>query len=306
MTCYLFTHFVGEANADGEQIYFSVSHDGLHWQDLNGHQPVLRSPLGDCGVRDPFLVRHPHTGRYYLMATDLCMFRRQDWAEAEHHGSRALIIWSSDDLIHWSAPRRVEVGAPQAGCVWAPESIWDSEQDAFLVFFASMVRLNGDTAPRQRIYAAYTHDFTTFADPFIYAQADNHLIDMTIVQDQGWYYRFTKDESTKKIIMERMRSLHARPERVESRLLADMPGLEGPECYQLPDGRWCLIADQFAARLGYLPLVTDDLSSGDFHRLAPGDYDLGQNVKRHGGVIAITEEEMQRLVHAYGSPAENN
>lgn len=61
MAGYLFVHFIGEKYPEGEQIYFSVSEDGLHWQDLNGGQPVLRSPLGELGVRDPFMVRHPQT-----------------------------------------------------------------------------------------------------------------------------------------------------------------------------------------------------------------------------------------------------
>lgn len=33
-TGYLFVHFIGEQK-DGEQVYFSVSRDGLHWQELH-------------------------------------------------------------------------------------------------------------------------------------------------------------------------------------------------------------------------------------------------------------------------------
>lgn len=296
MSCYLFVHFTGEGEPDGEQIYFSVSQDGLRWQDLNQGQPVLRSPLGDLGVRDPFLVRHPQTGRFYLMATDLCMYRRKDWHEAEHHGSRALIVWESGNLTDWSEPRRVEVGAPEAGCVWAPEAIWDAEEGAFLVFFASMTRLPGEEQPKQRIYAVHTRDFAVFTPARVYAQAENHLIDTTIVADQGWYYRFTKDETTKKILMERMRSLHGPAEAVPCDTLANLPGVEGPECYQLPDGRWCLIVDQFSKGLGYLPMVADSLASADFRILAGEDYDFGRTRKRHGGVIAIDRAQYEQLL----------
>ncbi|WFR61119.1 hypothetical protein P9222_21835 [Paenibacillus amylolyticus] len=45
---YLFVHFIGE-QADGEQVYFSYSEDGLHWKDLNGGLPVLFSDLGERG-----------------------------------------------------------------------------------------------------------------------------------------------------------------------------------------------------------------------------------------------------------------
>lgn len=53
---YLFVHFTGESES-GEQIYFSLSRDGLHWEDVNHGEPVLRSEIGEKGVRDPFLIR---------------------------------------------------------------------------------------------------------------------------------------------------------------------------------------------------------------------------------------------------------
>lgn len=49
---YLLAHFIGE-QPDGEQVYFSYSEDGLHWKDLNGGQPVLRSDLGEKGGKRP-------------------------------------------------------------------------------------------------------------------------------------------------------------------------------------------------------------------------------------------------------------
>ena len=38
---YLFVHFIGES-PEGEQVYFALSRDGLHWQDLNEQNPVIR------------------------------------------------------------------------------------------------------------------------------------------------------------------------------------------------------------------------------------------------------------------------
>ena len=59
---------------------------------------------------------------------------------------------------------------------------------------------------------------------------------------------------------------------------------------------WCLIADQFMAGKGYLPMVTENLSSGDFRILSPDEYDMGQTKKRHGGILQITDEEYERLL----------
>ena len=40
MSSFLFVHFTGEGAEDGEQIYFSVSKDGMNWNDLNGGNPA--------------------------------------------------------------------------------------------------------------------------------------------------------------------------------------------------------------------------------------------------------------------------
>ncbi len=105
---YLFVYFIGE-NEDpvelaGEQIYMSVSRDGLHWKDLQS-KPVLKSGLGMKGVRDPYAVRDPKTGRVYLIATDLRIDAGEGWDTAQYRGSRDIIIWESDDLVHWSKER---------------------------------------------------------------------------------------------------------------------------------------------------------------------------------------------------------
>ena len=104
MAGYLFVHFTGEQK-DGEQIYFSVSRDGLHWTDLNDGKPVLYSHIGECGVRDPFPVKNPLNGRYYLIATDLRIEKGEGWQAAQERGSRDIIIWESEDLVHWEKER---------------------------------------------------------------------------------------------------------------------------------------------------------------------------------------------------------
>ncbi len=295
MAGYLFVHFIGEQK-DGEQVYFSLSKDGLNWNDLNDGKPVLFSHIGEQGVRDPFIVRDEANKKFYLIATDLRIEAGKGWTAAQLEGSRDLIVWESEDLINWSEERSVTVGVDVAGCVWAPESVYDKEKEAFFVFWASRVRLEGDVDSKQRIYAAYTKDFKTFTEPFIYFETDNHVIDTTIVEEKGWYYRFTKDETTKTIRMDCSKNLAGKDyKRISSEVLDNMFGVEGPECYQLPDGRWCLIVDRFAARKGYLPLICSDLASGVFEIAKPENYSLGITLKRHGGVIKLTDEEYERL-----------
>ena len=292
---YLFTYFTREDD-DGEQIFFSVSEDGLHWQDLSD-QPALVWNKGDGGVRDPYIVQHPVTGEYFIMATDLCIKRRHhQWGDAIERGSRDVVFWRSMDLVHWSEPWAVTLAPEGAGCAWAPEAIWDEEEQAFLVIFAPYMP-EGD---RHRIYASYTRDFQVFTPAFKYIERDNAVIDTTIIHTGGMYYRFSKDEDTAFIGVDKGPSLQGEFTAIPAPLLKNLGALEGPECYQLPDGRWCLICDPYKAHTGYLPIVIDDLDKGEMHPLTPDQYDLGKVLKRHGGVLKISDEAYDTLVKHYG------
>lgn len=303
MAGYLFVHFTGEEK-DGEQIYFSLSRDGLFWNDLNDGRPVLYSKLGTCGARDPFPVRSPLDGKIYLIATDLRIEAGEGWEAAQERGSRNLLVWESEDLVHWSKERSCEVGIPGAGCVWAPEAVFDRQENAFLVFFASKTKGAEETEGKHKIYAAYTTDFREFTETFLYMERENHVIDTTILESGGRYYRISKDEMEKRLILETADSLRGTFTQIISPTLAGLKGVEGPEGYLLPDGEtWCLIADRFMEGTGYLPMLTKDLASGTFHILRSGQYHMGRTIKRHGGILQITDEEYERLGGAYGAEA---
>lgn len=292
---YLFVAFT-DGREDGEQVYFAISRDGLNFEDVNAGNPVLISDIGDKGARDPFIIRDVHDdSHFYLVATDLRIANGNGWDAAQYNGSRAMLVWETNDLCKWGEPRLVEVGLPKAGCVWAPEVIYDDKREAYMVIFASMVKQDTEL-PKQRIYASYTKDFWGFSAPFVYMEKDKHVIDMTIIRDCDMYYRFSKDETDKKIIMERGRELMGDFEVVESKSLSELVNVEGPQCYYLADRQsWCLIVDRFATGEGYMPLLCNDLTKGDFVKLPVDSYNLGKIRKRHGGVIPITKSEFEQL-----------
>lgn len=301
MSAYLFVHFTSDNTGEKEYIWYSISRDGLHWTDLGGDEPLIKSTLGTKGIRDPFVVYDEKVKKYYIIATDL-LTTSGTWADFANRGSRSIIVWESEDLINWTDERLCEVGIETAGCVWAPEAVFCKEKDMWFVFWASCVKEDGDNEPKQRIYGAFTKDFREFTPTFKYIDAETAIIDTSIVWDNGWYYRFSKDETNKFIIFERCRNLVGYGyESIHSEVLSNFYGLEGPEAYYLDDQKkWCLIADQYHARLGYTPFLCDDLASGEFKQLHNDQFDMGKRKKRHGGIIKITDEQAEKLIEQFG------
>ncbi|MFN7250362.1 MAG: glycoside hydrolase family 43 protein [Anaerobacillus sp.] len=294
---YIFVHFIyeDESRDDLEQVYFSVSRDGLRWETLNDKKPVLISMLGEYGVRDPFIIRSPKETKFYIIGTDLSMHYRKDWEEVQRSGSQHIAVWESVDLVNWSEQRLVKVGPETAGCVWAPEAIYDKEADDFLVLWASREDFGVE---KHRIYYSKTKDFKAFSEPKIYLHRENHIIDTTIIEDGDRYYRFSKDETVKSITVEVSNTLLGEFTLLDSNL-EKIIGVEGPACFKLKnEEKWCLLLDHYAVEKKYVPYFTTDLKTAKFTK-SQEDLDIPVNA-RHGGVMPITMDEYNTLVKAYG------
>lgn len=296
---YLFVHFIDKKHNTpmSEQVYFSVSKDGYNWETLNGKKPVLTSNVGERGVRDPFIIRSHENDKFYIIGTDLNVNRRFDgWKMATINGSRNILVWESTDLVNWTDVRPCTVAPEDAGCAWAPEVIYDEENGDYMVFWAS--RSLKDGRRKCRMYYSKTKDFRNFTPAQLYIERQSDVIDTTIVRDGGKYYRFTKDETLKVITVEEGDSLLGEFRRLETSI-DNTKGVEGPECFRLKDGRWCLIVDRYAKNLGYCSYFCSDLNSGNFVR---SRHEFNSDLKlRHGGVIPITAQEYDRLIEAYGN-----
>ncbi|WP_202802009.1 glycoside hydrolase family 43 protein [Catenovulum agarivorans] len=298
---YLFATFRGEATPMTEQVYFMLSQDGKNWQALNDSDPVLVSQLGDKGVRDPFLIRSPDNDKFFLIATDLSInLTNHDWGRASTNASQSLMVWESTDLVNWSEPRLVKVAPDNAGCVWAPEAIWDEEKQAYMAFWASQTA--DDNFSKFRIWAAHTKDFKTFSEPFVYIEKPTTVIDTTIVRENGSYYRFTKDEKHKAITMEKSDKLMSGWQDVSNFSLAKLKGYEGPAAFtyqKAQDGqsdKWTLLLDYYSQAKGYQIFETDNLASGQF---TPGEaMTFPFHPVRHGTVLSLSKTEFARLKQA--------
>lgn len=304
---YLFVHFIGEQE-NGEQIYFSLSRDGMHWQDLNNKQPILLSTVGEQGIRDPYLLRSADGGRFYIVATDLCIHRRGGWgnAEATTTGSRSLIIWESSNLIDWSEPRIVEVAPAEAGCAWAPEAIYDEEAGDYLVFWASSRDAQDGDGRGLHIYCSKTSDFNTFtpAEPYITRGERRTIIDTTIIKAGSKYYRASGDGE---ITIEAADRLLGEWDIISTldTLGLELTGkdVEGPQFFKFNgEEKWGLLVDQYATSGGYLPIITTDIgdTTGQCWRKPDrNEYSFGSLKKRHGSVLPITKGEYEAMLNKW-------
>ncbi|MFJ5306265.1 family 43 glycosylhydrolase [Streptomyces sp. NPDC088350] len=307
---YLFVYFTGEDTADGEQIRYALSrgNDPLHWRELNGGRPVLSSTIGEKGLRDPFVIRSPEGDRFYLIATDLRMYRNGSgsWDDVQRHGSRSVMIWESTDLVHWTDRRLVRVAPDNAGNTWAPEACWDDSLGEYVVFWASKLYADDDPghtgSTYNRMLYATTKDFRTFSDPKVWDDPGHSVIDSTVVRYKDTYYRYTKDERdtaagspcSKFITGEKSTSLTSTSYDFVSECIGSgaIERGEGPTVFKSnTEEKWYLFVDEYGLR-GYVPFETTDLDSGEW--IPCTDHQLPPN-PRHGTVVPVTRAEYDRL-----------
>jgi len=219
---YVWAFFTGEG-VGGEKISLAASkgNDALDWNTLNGGEPLFTSHLGEEGLRDPFILRSPDGETFYMIATDLKIDGRPgSFAGAQTHGSLAVEVWESTDLVNWSAQRHVTVSTEYAGNTWAPEAYWDEERQTFVMYWASNLYETTDPADRtepsyNRMMYATTDDFETFSEPQVWIDVDRRgqagagSIDVTVAQHEGDYYRVYKDENSMTLRQERSSDLLA-------------------------------------------------------------------------------------------------
>jgi hypothetical protein len=307
---YMFSYFTGEGTPDGEQLYAALSKgdDPLHWRELNDGKPVLTSTLGEKGLRDPFIIRSPEGDKFYQIATDLRIYGNGDWDAAQRTGSKSIMVWESTDLVHWTNQRLVRISPDSAGNTWAPEAFYDSKLGEYVVFWASKLYDNdahtGDTY--NRMMYATTRDFYTFSEPKVWIDRGWSVIDSTMIQNNGTYYRLSKDERNNtsstpnsKYVFEEKSDSVLNPSWTpvaEGIGKGVMSAAEGPLVFKSnTEEKWYAFLDEFGGR-GYIPFETTDLDSGTW--TPSTGYELPAR-PRHGTVLPVTQAEYDRLLRAY-------
>lgn len=310
---YLFAYFTADTVA-GENIHLAASqgNSAMSWDVLGGGAPLVTSTMGEMGLRDPFILRAPEGDRFFLIATDLSIGRNSSWDRALDAGSAYLEIWESTDLRTWSAQRHVKVSGPNASMTWAPEAYWDAEAGEFVVYWSSRVYLDGTrpydkagtpNSTYSKVMYATTRDFTSFSDAKVWQDAGDR-IDSTVIEDDGTFYRFTKEVTgCTDILQESSTDLRALTVPGAYEWATDASCIsktargttrttEGPTIFRAnegdtsvpadADGGFYLFVDDFTGA-GYLPLFTESLAAPQWQTVTGA---LPKS--RHGSVLPVT------------------
>ncbi len=305
---YLFAYFEGGGDkALQEQLRFAVSEDAHNWYALNGNRPILASDSisESGGIRDPHILRG-EDGRYYIVATDM-MVAKNGWTE-----NPGIVLLSSDDLVHWrhskiNLSRQYAEHFGDAYWVWAPQTIYDRKAKKLMIYFT--LQRTGDGRKSLTTYYAYANkDFTDFeSEPKVLFNAKYGSIDNDIIEHDGKYHLFykgnTKDADGKEIkngIQQAVAKSLRGPWKEDFKYLdayADTrTGVEGSGVFKLND------RDEFV-------LMYDLYSSGRYEYQTSKDLvhftEQPQSFRkdffpRHGTVMSVTAEELDRLQRRWG------
>lgn len=305
---YLFCYFTGN-EVNEQTLHFAVSTDGYKFEALNGNEAVIKQMMGTGCVRDPYILKGPdENGKecYFIIATD--MNALDGWTS-----NHALITWRSYDLINWTDETVIDIrsfeGFENTNRAWAPQAIWDSEKEMYMVYWANSTAEN-DTAGH---YYAYTKDFKTFetspevlfgrwneTDPETGEVRNVQCIDGDIVYNEkdGYYYLYFKEDLTQKIAYVRSENLTG-PYNTDYTICSlNWWGVEGSSMYNITGtDKWIMIMDEYGEGT-FFPQMTEDFRN--FTRIRRADMEIDQLHPRHGSVVAISEDEYFRMCDHYG------
>ena len=294
-TAYLFTYFTG--NGDGEEaIRYAISKDGYNFYALNNNEPIISSNEISLsgGVRDPHILRKEDGSGYYMVVTDL--LSQKGWTNT------AMTLLTSDDMVSWSSSI---IDIPQTYPefskvmrVWAPQTIYDAAAKKYMVYFSML-----EPGSYDKIYYAYVNeDFTGLESApkqLFFNPNKKASIDGDIIKKDGKFYLFYKtegdqDKGIKVAISDSLTSGYkAEPGNVDQTDKA----VEGSGVFKLINSEdYILMYDV------YMDGSYQFTKSSDLKNFEIVDEDISMNFHpRHGTVIPITTEELQRLLKAFPS-----
>jgi Beta-xylosidase len=280
----LFSYFTGQASG----TLLALSTDGVHWQQLNGGQPVIVPQVESQKLmRDPSINRGKD-GVYRMVWTS-------GW------GGKDIGYAESLDLIHWGEQKAIPVGEhidSTTNC-WAPEIFYDDLKNQYMIYWSSQVGPWKTKGSEGRIYYVTTKDFKAFSEPKILfrngftcggAPGNDGPIDAFIYKDgKGRYILFYKKDDNSGVPTDYYR-IGKTPEGVWGEELGPIKpstGDEGPSVVKLGN-KYLMFTDPFESDSAYV------FSSRNLKEWQREVSDLKIS---HGTVIEISKKTALKLVN---------
>ena len=289
---YLFVYFVG--NGEGEErIHFALSENGYDFRPLNGNEAVIEQHKGKKCVRDPYVFKG-HNGYYYIIGTDM---RCEEGWESNH----ALVTWRSVNLVDWTDETIIdmkELGPDFADTTrsWAPQAIWDEKAESYMIYWAHSTKRHNTAG----MYYSHSGDMKTITEPKpLYCRENIQTIDGDIIYNEKdkLYYLFFKHDEDQTIAYVTSEKLTG-PYTDEPVVVSLAPsGVEGSEVYRINGtDTYIMIMDEYGKGRFFMQQTTD---LKNYKPVAKQDFSMDFS-PRHGSVMAISDEEYERLVEWFG------
>ena len=299
---YLFAHMT---HNDYGRLYYSVSLDGLHWQQLGNGSRIFEDYQGH-----PDICKGPD-GNYYLVGN-------------ESDASPDIRIWVSQNLINWSEHSvftpdlKHTPGYPEAlQRIGAPKLCYDSASGQFILTWHTPHKEGTKEDPErywasQRTLYVLSKDLRSFAGPpRLLFEWNMGTIDVIIRKIKDSYYAILKDEiypslywvTGKTIRISKSPSLlgpYSEPSEPISPNFREAPMLIPSQ----NDKIWYLYYEQYPG-VSYGLSVSDNINgpwyqaSGYTFHSDWDKYSLPAGV-RHGSMITISRNEYDNLVNQFG------
>ncbi len=297
---YLFAYFTGNTKY-GQNVRFALSEDGYTFTALNNNEPVLTQTQGSgtsAGyARDPYITRDPNGNGFYMVATDMdASGIHSSWS-----GDSCVYVWHSDNLVDWTQIADFDFqsfGGDFASVIraWAPQIIWDSTANQWMMYLSITMTVNSSTEWNV-MYYTYTSDFQNFSTPQKFEFSTGVYtgrIDADIVENDGTYYMYYKDESAAAVMLATSDSLTGTytPVKTVSTTLSSN-NVEGNAMYQLGNSdTWVMMLDEYSNGTFAYGTTTDFVNFTKYTGSTSANSAL---TARHGSVMQITTEEYNRL-----------
>ena len=316
LEAYLLTYF--KDNTHG--LYFALSKDGYSFTDINNGDPVV---AGDTiaqqkGIRDPHITRG-NDGAFYLAMTDLHIsgqragYRTTRWERDDSYGwgnNRGFVLMKSFDLVNWTRHQVIIQDLfPEldVACAWAPQTIYDPEEDKMMLYFT--MRIGGDG--KTKLYYAYTdNDFSTLVSRpqilFNYPNEAIQILDADIVKmpDGNYFMTYVAQENPGGIKKAVSKYINRDYVYEEPQIDFEDGACEAPNVWKRNgENKWVLMYDIFSVR----PHNFGFAETSDFETFTDlGHFDAGVmnrtnfSVQKHGSIVSLTKKEAQQLAKKWG------